>query len=113
MRQSPTGILKASSESMTESHPTAATIPPAQPPVLKTGRDLTPTNGLIATGKIEGLECRIVIDTGSNVSIVSPAFLQKCPSLVAVEPVESSLRTVTGDTAPIQGNGQLKIPWVR
>ncbi len=78
-------------------------------PVFKTGVDLSSTNGLVATGKIQGQECQITIDTGSNVSIVSPNLLRRSKSTVKVQAVENSLRTVTGATAPIQGKGQFQI----
>ena len=86
----------------------AADLPPHQS-VFKTGIDLSPSNGLIAAGRIGGHECQITIDTGSNVSIIRPDILERLTNTQPVQPVESSLRTVTGATAPIQGRGKLPI----
>ncbi len=102
MRRSPAGEQKASSATK-ESQLAGGS--QAHRPVFKTGVDLSSTNGLIAAGRIQGQDCRIIIDTGSNVSIVSPEVLQKSKSLVTVQPAETTLRTVTGATAPIQGKG--------
>ena len=40
--------------------------------VFKTGAGLRPSNGLCAVGAIEGKQCQIIVDTGSNISIVHP-----------------------------------------
>ena len=42
-------------------------------------------------------------------SIIRPDILERLRNTLSVEPVESSLRTVTGATAPIQGRGKLPI----
>ena len=48
------------------------------------------------------------MDTGSNISIVRPDILSGA-SRELVRPVNSCLRTVTGEQAPIHGRGQLQL----
>ena len=48
------------------------------------------------------------MDTGSNISIVRPDILSGA-SQELVRPVNSCLRTVTGEQAPIHGRGQLQL----
>ena len=48
------------------------------------------------------------MDTGSNISIVTPDVLQGV-SRDVIRPVNSCLRTVTGERAPIHGKGQLQL----
>ena len=48
------------------------------------------------------------MDTGSNISIVRPDVLGGA-SQKLIEPVDSCLRTVTGEHAPIHGRGQLQL----
>ena len=84
---------------------------PSHQSVFKTGIDLSSSNGLIAAGRIGDHECQITIDTGSNVSIIRPDILERLRNTLPVQPVESSLRTVTGATAPIQGRGKLSASW--
>ncbi len=62
----------------------------------------------MALGSIDGVECSITVDTGSNVSIIRPDVLSE-ESRASVQPVSSYLRTVTGATAPILGCGRLKV----
>ena len=44
--------------------------------VSKTGAGLKPSNGLYALGAIRGNQCQIIVDTGSNISIVHPDVLK-------------------------------------
>ena len=55
---------------------------------------------------ISGTQCEITIDTGSNISIFRPDMLRDD---VQVQPVSSCLRTVTGATAPIRGQGDFDL----
>ena len=48
-------------------------------------------------------ECTLTVDTGSNISIIHPEVIQRSSIKATVQPVESQLRTVTGETAPILG----------
>ena len=48
------------------------------------------------------------MDTGSNISIVRPDILGRVDQDL-IEPVNSCLRTVTGERAPIHGKGQLQL----
>ena len=48
------------------------------------------------------------MDTGSNISIVRPDILSGEDQNL-IEPVNSCLRTVTGERAPIHGKGQLQL----
>ena len=74
--------------------------------MYKTGSSFKSCDGLVADGSIEGIQCQITIDTGSNISIVRPDVLQDGTQ---IQPVSSCLRTVTGPTAPIRGRGELKL----
>ena len=79
------------------------------PPVLsvyKTGSSFNSCDGLVVDGAVGGTQCRITIDTGSNISIVRPDILQEGAQVL---PVSSYLRTVTGATAPIQGRGDVSL----
>ena len=75
--------------------------------VFKTGSTLNTNDGLVASGRAAGNKCTITIDTWSNISIVRPDILQG--TNVPIYLVKSSLRTVTGATAPIQGRGEFPL----
>ncbi len=47
------------------------------------------------------------MDTGSNISIVRPDVIQQAPG--KVKPVNSRLRTVTGETAPLLGKAEVQL----
>ena len=70
-------------------------------------------NALTITGYIDGLvECRIVVDTGSTVTIVRPDIVKRCKGMLfsdTVRPTKSLLRTATGDSALMNGRCKLKI----
>jgi hypothetical protein len=59
-------------------------------------------------GKIEGIPCQLVIDTGSNITIVRPDVIAGTAIEQTIVPGESSLRTVTGESAPVIGRVMLK-----
>ncbi len=87
--------------------PTNVTTAPRE--VFKTGTSLASGDGLVAEGTVEGNRCRIIVDTGSNISIVRTDVLRQGGSRVNLQPVSSHLRTVTGATTPIQGKGHLRL----
>ena len=53
--------------------------------------------------------CILTVDTGSNISIVHPEVLRRSLTSTAIQPVESQLRTVTGETAPIMGRTTVQL----
>ena len=75
--------------------------------VFKTGAGLGPSNGLCAVGAIGGKRCQIIVDTGSNISIVHPDILKQAG--ISVIPTTGRLRTVTGETAPLQGRKTIQL----
>lgn len=68
-------------------------------------------NSLSVLGKVAGNPCEMVVDTGSNISIVTLDILFRSGSSdkVNIEPVNGNVRTVTGDTTPVRGKGKVKI----
>ena len=68
-------------------------------------------NSLSVIGKVAGNPCEMVVDTGSNISIVRPDILRNSASAseVKIEPVNGNVRTVTGDTTIVRGKGKVKI----
>ena len=85
---------------------------PAQrnPPtkILKTGMMQGMADSLIVAGSIEGSNYDMVIDTGSNITIVGPDVLGRVSNDVniKVQPVDRLLRTGTRETKPVRGRGQ-------
>ena len=57
---------------------------------------------------MDGQPCEITVDTGSNISIVRPDILSE-EQRERVRPVNCSLRTVTGEKAPIHGRSKLHL----
>ena len=74
---------------------------------FKTGTLYGPDN-LAVPGKVEGRNCQITIDTGSNISIVRPDVLPE-KKQSEIQPVNQCIRTVTGEKAPIRGKGNLRL----
>ena len=62
---------------------------------------------LLGDAKVERRWCKFVVDTGSNITIVRPDVIETSPAKIT--PTEMVLRTVTGDTAPVQGRCQLRV----
>ena len=52
--------------------------------------------------------CQLTIDTGSNISIIRPDVLCE-QQRSQIQPVSQTIRTVTGEKAPIRGKGWLHI----
>ena len=92
-----------------ESGRKSAAVLKAPTEVYKTGSLSSTCNGLVAEGNIEGSDCHITIDTGSNISIVRPDVLQRSSATTSIQPVNSCLKTLTGEEAPIRGKGQLNL----
>ena len=88
---------------------------PAQPnaptTILKRGMMRGFTNSLVISGNIEGASCDMVIDTGSNITILRPDILQRVSkdADIDVHTVNCLLRTVTGETTPVQSRGKLAL----
>ena len=57
--------------------------------------------------KVEGRWCKLVVDTGSNITIVRPDVIEASSSRIL--PTKTVLRTVTGETAPVKARGHLRI----
>lgn len=68
-------------------------------------------NSLSVTGSVAGNPCEMIIDTGSNITIIRPDVLRRCGESTSsgLQPVNGSVKTVTGDTTPIRSKGKLKI----
>ena len=80
---------------------------PAPKCVFQTG-SINSCDGLIAAGTLNGRPCDLTIDTGSNISIIKTDFLTR-DERANIQPVNSCLRTVTGEKAPIHGKGTLQV----
>ena len=65
-------------------------------------------NGLTITGTVNGTVCEIVMDNNSNISIERPEILGG-EDYDLNKPVNSCLRTVTGEQASILGKGQIQL----
>ena len=76
--------------------------------IFKTGSIYAGGNSLTVSGTVNGTACEITVDTGSNISIVRPDILGGVDQDL-IEPVNSCLRTVTGERAPIHRKGQLQL----
>ena len=61
-----------------------------------------------SVGSVDDYPCHHTIDTGSNISIIRPDVLSKQKQSL-IQPVNQSIRTVTGEKVPIQGKGDLRI----
>ena len=75
---------------------------------FKTGTLVGPGTGLTVSGSIDGHECNLIIDTGSDISIVHPDILQN-KKMETLQPVTPCFRTVTGLKAPIKGKCNLTV----
>ena len=73
--------------------------------IFKTGTLYGPDK-LAVPGKVEGRNCQITIDTGSNISIVRPDVLPE-KKQSEIQPINQCIRTFTGEKAPIRGKGNL------
>ena len=62
-------------------------------------------NSLTVSGSVDGKDCVITVDTGSNISIIRPDLLHRESSQLR----DSWLRTVTGERAPIHGKSTVQL----
>ena len=62
-------------------------------------------NSLTVSGSVDGKDCVITVDTGSNISIIRPDLL--CGESSQLK--DSWLRTVTGERAPIHGKSTIQL----
>ena len=60
---------------------------------------------------IKDLPVTFLIDTGSNITILSKGFLEKLPLDVtsSVRPTKTKMLTVTGEVIPFQGKPELEL----
>ena len=66
--------------------------------------------GLCVDGKLEGKTARMIVDTGSNISIVTTQLLRNIvKDLSCVKPVPNCLRSVTGEKLNLLGIVTLKL----
>ena len=66
--------------------------------------------GLCVDGKLEGKTARMIVDTGSNISIVTTQLLRNIvKDLSCVKPVPNCLRSVTGEKLNLLGTVTLKL----
>lgn len=73
-----------------------------------TGTLLGTGRGLTVSGSIDGYNCNLIVDTGSEISIVHPDILQSWKR-ENLQPVTPTFRTVTGQKAPMLGKCELSI----
>ncbi|CAB4003291.1 Hypothetical predicted protein [Paramuricea clavata] len=76
--------------------------------ILKTGAMAAVNDSLWVEERVENVLCWCVIDTGSNITIVRSDVLKEAGTNVQINPVESCLKTVTGETAPVIGRARLR-----
>jgi predicted aspartyl protease len=67
-----------------------------------------PGTGLTVSGSIDGHECNLTVDTGSDISIVHPDILQD-QKVENLQPVTPSFRTVTGQKEQMKGSCNLTV----
>ena len=75
---------------------------------FNTGTLVGPGTGLTVSGTIDGYECNLTVDTGSDISIVHPDILQD-QKVKTLQPVTPSFRTVTGQKAQMKGRCNLTV----
>ena len=66
-------------------------------------------DSLVVSGTTEGAVCDMIIETGSNITILRPDILKRVSKDVVLDlhPVDSCLRTVTGETTPVRSRGRV------
>ena len=80
---------------------------PIHPSLFKAVSVRRAVDGLTLIGTVAGKACKLTVDTGSTISIVRPDALANIGGTLC--PSTSYLRTVTGDSAPLQGCGKLEV----
>ena len=67
-------------------------------------------DGLCVDGKLKGKTARMIVDTGSNISIVTTQLLRNiAKDLSCVKSVPNCLRSVTGEKLTLLGTITLKL----
>ena len=51
----------------------------------------------------------MIVDTGSNITIVRPDVVKRVGEALKIVPVQTSLRTVSGEAVPVQGREEIAI----
>lgn len=66
-------------------------------------------NSLYVEGDVNGFACRMIVDTGANVTIISPEIAKSInQSLISVTP-SATLKTATGDSITVRGKMHVNI----
>jgi hypothetical protein len=62
-------------------------------------------------GAVEGVRCEMIVDTGSNITVVRPDVLRRVAKDVVldVHTVDSCLKTVTGETTAVRSRGRVNL----
>lgn len=66
-------------------------------------------NGLFIEARVNDFSCRMIVDTGANVTIMRRDFARKLNEEILWTPPCVTLQTVTGDKIPINGKVNIKI----
>ena len=68
-------------------------------------------DSLVVSGAVEGVCCEMIVDTGSNITIVRPDVLKRVAKDEApdLHTVDSCLRTVTGETTAVQSRDRVNL----
>ncbi len=65
----------------------------------------------MVVGAVEGVRCEMIVDTGSNITVVRPDVLRRVAKDVVldVHTVDSCLKTVTGETTAVRSCGRVNL----
>ena len=67
--------------------------------------------GLYISGKVEGVDVKFLVDTGSNITILSPSVTEKigAPRRPVLEEVDNHMILADGSSKPFQGKGTFEM----
>ena len=67
--------------------------------------------GLYISSKVEGVDVRFLVDTGSNITILSPAVIERisAPRRPVLEDVENRMIMADGSAKPFHGKGTFEL----
>ena len=67
--------------------------------------------GLYISGEVEGVDVKFLVDTGSNITILSPSVTEKigAPRRPVLEEVDNHMILADGSTKPFQGKGTFEM----
>ena len=67
--------------------------------------------GIYISSKVEGVDVRFLVDTGSNITILSPALLERisAPRRPVLEDVENRMIMADGSAKPFHGKGTFEL----